>query len=331
MERIHLRVHDAMLTRRDGLTQAKVARQVGMSRDALSRALSGQRNFSAPELAELSKMLEVSLDWLISGAPAIDGTTRLHRHHPTEILAFPVDAYREVRLSTPAVPRLEAGIDIETAANAAVEKLSDALGREFVRDLPAAIEAAYGIGVFVLSQEQLFDARAMHSGEINYIMVRATGSWYQGNLVLARELGVLLCGRDTETGSNGVIAAGWAKRFADALLMPEAYIREINWDRQTPRELAGFLWNMGVSAQTLMRRLDALSVPRGPALVHADEGTLQLLLWQYPGALKNHRVGAYRGPRIPADLFAAHLAGMRQGLVDGSSLAWLLDTPLTDL
>ncbi|GAA1861145.1 hypothetical protein GCM10009715_05760 [Paeniglutamicibacter psychrophenolicus] len=333
-----MRVQDAMQSHNDGLTQAKMAREIGMSRDALSRSLSGQRNFSATELAKLSKVLEVSLSWLVTGDPRPEGSNGRAgqaagwKHDSVaETVAFPAGAYREVGLSTGTVPQLEPGLGPEEGAAAVATLLDAALGQDFVHDLPAAIERAYGIGVFVAAEGPAFDARAMRTHDVTYIMVRGTGAWYQANLVLARELGALLGGRHEGIGIRTQAEDGWARDFALALLLPAARLRSIDWNRQTPRELAGFLWESGASAKALAHRLDALGIGRGPAMVHADEGTLQLLVWQDPECLSHHRAGAYRAPRIPADLFGAHLFGMRRGVVDGSSLAWMLDTPLSEL
>lgn len=123
----------------------------------------------------------------------------------------------------------------------------------------------------------------------------------------------------------------WAVHFASALLMPAKLLREIDWNRQTPKELALYLWDSGVSAKALTTRLAALGILPGPALVHADEGTLQLLARQVPDCLSRPRARAYRSPRTAQLLLEAHLTALRNGQVDGSSLAWMLDTPLTEL
>lgn len=337
-DRIRFRVRDAMHSSHPGPTQAKMAKDTGMNKDALSRALNGQRNFSASELAALAKTLKVSLSWLITGDPGPDGSTAPHSiQSPGRIdrlaqaMAFPAGAYREVGLSTSAVTSIGDGISAEHAARMVARKLSTALGPRFVDDLAGAVEGAFGIGVFVVAEGPAFDARAMSDANVTYIVVRATGAWYQANLVLARELGELLAERHTDLAVRGHATELWARRFAMELLLPEARLRSIDFNRQTPRELATFLWDAGVSAKALARRLSSLGIHRGPAMVHADEGTLQLLVWQDPDCLSHRRAGAFRAPRIPADLYAAHLTAMRQGLVDGTSLAWMLDTPLTEL
>ncbi|MFF5790655.1 helix-turn-helix domain-containing protein [Paeniglutamicibacter sp. NPDC012692] len=338
LDEIRLRVHDAMHSSPRGLNQSTVARETGMSTDALSRSLNGQRNFSASELARLANVFEVSLGWLITGDPRPDSFVDeskdplpWRRDQIAETVAFPAGAYREVGLDTGSVPLLDPDTTPESAAGLVAENLGRNLDRPFIHDLPAAIEESYGIGVFVSAEGPDFDARAMRVRGLTYIVVRATGAWYQANLVLARELGELLSGGHLAIGLRSQHPDNWSNDFALALLMPAPRLRSIDWNRQTPRELAEFLWESGVSAKALMRRLDGLGIPRGPAWVHADEGTLQLLVWQDPDCLSHDRARAYRSPRIPFDLFSAHLKGMREGRVDGTSLAWMLDTPLAEL
>lgn len=338
MNQIRLRVRDAIRSNSAGMTQSAIARQAAMTQDALSRSLSGQRNFSAAELAVLAKILRVSLQWLVTGDPRSDS------HDPdgppvagrrpdrvAETVAFPAGAYREVGLSTESIPAADPWASPEEVAAEVAARLAATSERAFVTDLPAAIERAYGIGVFVLAEGPGFDARAMVTGGVTYVVVRGTGTWYQANLVLARELGELVGGRNSGGGRRGRSPDCWSVDFAHALLLPAETVRSIDWNKQTPRELAGFLWEAGVSAKALSRRLDALGIAPGPAVVHADEGTLQLLLWHNPDCLGHQRAGVYRAPRIPFDLFGAHLKGMREGRVDGTSLAWMLDTPLSEL
>ncbi|MDQ0096080.1 ImmA/IrrE family metallo-endopeptidase [Paeniglutamicibacter psychrophenolicus] len=234
-------------------------------------------------------------------------------------------------MSTRSVPAIAPGTPPDAAAAEAAVGLEANSPDPFIYDLPAAIEHTYGIGVFVVGEGPAFDARAMAISKVTYVVVRGTGAWYQANLVLARELGELVQGRQPSIGRRRTSSDSWSTDFAYSLLLPEAVLRSINWNRQTPRELADFLWEAGVSAKGLTHRLKSLDIQPGPALVHADEGTLQLLVWQNPECLSHPRARAYRAPRIPYNLFNAHLKGMREGRVDGTSLAWMLDTPLSEL
>lgn len=338
MDQTGQRVKDAMASSRTGMNQGALALAAGLGSDALSRSLSGQRKFSAAELARLAKILGVSLDWLITGAS--DATRKSggaseergeRRDSIAETVAFPAAAYREVGLETPPLPVFDAETSPEDAAALVSVQLSTGLGQPFVQDLPAAIEAVYGLGVFVVAEGPAFDARSMNSGSVSYIVVRGTGAWFQANLAVARELGSLLSGSAVAAGRRRSTTATWADYFAFALFLPAERMRVIDWNRQTPNELAVFLWENGISAKALSVRLNALGIRPGPALVHADEGTLQLLAHQVPDCLSSPRARAYRSPRIPQSLLKYHLKALRDGQVDGSSLAWMLDTPLTEL
>ncbi|AYD89077.1 XRE family transcriptional regulator [Actinomyces lilanjuaniae] len=62
---IGTRVREAL--RGSGLTQAALARSVGLSESALSKSLAGTRTFAALELAEVAERLGVSMHWLVTG------------------------------------------------------------------------------------------------------------------------------------------------------------------------------------------------------------------------------------------------------------------------
>lgn len=335
MNDIGQRVRDAVKAAETPLSQSKIAAHIALGTDALSRSLNGQRKFSAIELSKLAELLNVSLQWLVTGAAfepgADDATTANAADLIGETVAFPAGAYREVDLTTPPIPTLSPELSPEQAARLVAVHLRGQADGGFAEDIPAAIEAAYGIGVFVVAEGPAFDARGMSLGDLSYIVVRSTGAWYEANVVLLRELGALLGGKQHRIGTRQASLDSWTEEFALALLMPETTLRQMDWGKQTPRELAAYLWSAGVSAKSLIRRLDGLGIAKGPALIHADEGTLQLLAWHDPDCLSHRRAGAYRSPRIPADLLSAHLKALRDGLVTGESVAWMLDTPLEDL
>ena len=52
-----------------GIPQKQIAAKVGMTEDAFSRALRGQRGFSALELARLADVLDHDIHFLITGEP----------------------------------------------------------------------------------------------------------------------------------------------------------------------------------------------------------------------------------------------------------------------
>lgn len=52
-----------------GLQQKRLAAKVSMAPDALSRALSGKRGFAADELAQIARLLDADVHYLITGEP----------------------------------------------------------------------------------------------------------------------------------------------------------------------------------------------------------------------------------------------------------------------
>ena len=67
MGTIGRRVRERLLER--GISQKDLASQVGMTPDALSRAINGQRGFAALELAEIAACLDTEVHYLITGEP----------------------------------------------------------------------------------------------------------------------------------------------------------------------------------------------------------------------------------------------------------------------
>lgn len=67
MKTIGERVREAIQA--SGYSQRQVAKEVGMTPDALSRALSGQRGFAALEIAALADVLNRDVHFLITGEP----------------------------------------------------------------------------------------------------------------------------------------------------------------------------------------------------------------------------------------------------------------------
>ena len=64
----------------NGMRQRELAARVGMTPDALSRALNGQRGFSILELTRISDDLQTGLSWLITGRPDPHKVTFAARH-----------------------------------------------------------------------------------------------------------------------------------------------------------------------------------------------------------------------------------------------------------
>lgn len=55
-----------------GLSQGQVAKLLGMHRPTISQIEAGRRKVSADELASFAKLYDVGIDWLASGASALE-------------------------------------------------------------------------------------------------------------------------------------------------------------------------------------------------------------------------------------------------------------------
>lgn len=89
-----------------GLSQKQLAEKLGWDQARLSRVISGSRKVSAGEIAEIATILDVSLDWLITGSDPYwvskkevaarhdwDGETKEYRHNQEDL-----DVFRSIAL-----------------------------------------------------------------------------------------------------------------------------------------------------------------------------------------------------------------------------------------
>jgi transcriptional regulator with XRE-family HTH domain len=81
-----------------GLSQAQVAKMLGLSRPSISEAEAGNRNVSATELSRLAAIYDVSLSWLVgAGAEKLDvhdDKLQLAARQINQLLAKPDDLNR---------------------------------------------------------------------------------------------------------------------------------------------------------------------------------------------------------------------------------------------
>src|ERR1700737_2384592 len=79
-----------------------LAERIGMTPDAFSRALNGNRQFASIELARLADLLDADLHWLITGQPDPNRVSVAARHdfdHATGQRTIPGRAGDEQTLS----------------------------------------------------------------------------------------------------------------------------------------------------------------------------------------------------------------------------------------
>lgn len=68
---------------KDERSQAEIADAIGLSDSKLSKSLSGTRQFSALEVAELADTLGVSMNWLVTGEADVPAIAARHRYDVT--------------------------------------------------------------------------------------------------------------------------------------------------------------------------------------------------------------------------------------------------------
>lgn len=333
----------------DGVTHTMIADRIGLPKDAFSRSLNGSRNFSALELSKLAEALGSSIHWFVTGERdpfelkmsarhSFDHGSGQYEQHDwelaREVTADPALAYRQVDLTPVYHSPLNPSATATQAAVQARSALTEAAGERFVEDLPAAIEEAFGIDVFVLKHEVEFLAYSAEVKGNPFIVVKQSGQWYRTGFSVAHELGHILHG-DLSYGDSleGISASEpWANAFAAQLLMPRSSVDTFDWQGGGARNLAELVSRLGVSTDALRRRLNTLGVAVSPELQRELEApTVRLLDRNLPVFAPRGNSQMYRKARFPERLVAAHSDALESGKVNGRVLAWILDIPFEDL
>lgn len=333
----------------DGIPQKEIARQVGMTEDAFSRALRGQRGFSAVELARLAEVLDQDIHLLITGVPDPNRLVVSGRHNfDRETRARSIDGEQGDKpiLSDVLLAYRQAEAVEALPPSRVPRSLADArtdLGQDFVRDF---IERLASLDIDTVRLNGISTAYSLHVGSRDVVVVPETGNWFKENFDLAHELAHLVLGHEGVMASEGRAVSreeAAANSFAAELLLPEEDMRALDWSALSAAELADFIWQRGVSTQTLRHRLEHLRLQVRPEI-------LTLLDLSTQGLLRRHWVKNEAGDPItdrmtraaersfPAWLKDAHLEGIAQGRLQKGTLAWMLgvdpetlevDEPLT--
>lgn len=322
-----------------GIQQKQLAERVGMTPDALSRALSDQRGFAAVELAAIATELDADVHELITGAPDPHRLVLSARHSfDHEIGSRSVDGLDDdkARLADVRLAFAQAGaVRPGAVLPAEVEQVRRLLPEGFVRTF---IDHLAEIEVDVVRIEGLSTAYSLTVEDRPVILLPESGNWFHENWSLAHELGHLALGHEgVIAGSSGFEAKEReANAFAAELLMPEARMREKAWGQLGPSDVAELVWDWGISTDALRRRLNAL------ALEPSAEAK-EPLTWTTQKLLRRHWTGAKVGDpitgrmveagerRFPAWLQEAHLEQIAEGAVGKGALAWMLGVPVEPL
>lgn len=321
-----------------GATQYEVATAVGMTPDAFSRSVNGQRAFSSVELAAIADALDVSVYWLVTGKPDPANTRVAARHlYDRDSHTRSVPDFERDRETLESVVLAYAQAYPDGNPNAGSWSVPDnpadlrrILGDSFVLPFIERIEGRLGVDVVRLPE--LSHNYSMVTSDFAVIAIRATGNWFYENFSLAHELGHLSAGELDGEGTTADEAS--ANAFAAELLLPEDCLRKMDWD-VAPEEVADRLWRWGVSCDTLANRIDYLELGLPSSIMDKLRSlTTQGFLRRYWHAPENpggepvdritERMEQAAARRFPHHLEVAHVARITDGRVGSKTLAWIL-------
>lgn len=338
METIATRVRAAL--RRAELKQNETAAAVGMTTDALSRALNGQRGFGAVELAEIAQLVREDVHWLITGERDPYRVVASARHT--------VDADNGERAVSGAVPDNDelanialayeqSGTAPPTVLPSDADDAHAALGTNFVADFSNRLAA---IGIDVIRIEQLSTAYSFTLSERAVIAINSSGNWFHQNWSLAHELGHLIA-RDVNVMPDHPqvdTLEKQANKFAANLLLPEDNVTSLNWAEADESLVATFLWDYGISTHALRNRLVSLDISPSPAVQKCLDQKTQAVLRRHHPTLNSlspdaitERMQSAAQRRFPEWLITAHTDGINSGRLHKATLAWMLDIDEAEL
>ncbi|MCU1470449.1 MAG: hypothetical protein JWQ39_1598 [Glaciihabitans sp.] len=326
-------------------TQGELASAVNLTPDALSRALTGQRQFATLELVRIANYLHTSMHWLATGEqdPA---ATRVAARHSFDTIAQRHEAvdWSTERTAIESVAsafsqafRDEISADPIAVPPSAVEAREALLRHDanYVRSFAEAVEAVFGIEVV-----RIPEATRPYSIEVvgrRIIVVAPHVNWFYQNWSIAHELGHFASG-NLEPVEEAPVATGAAERDANAyaaeLLLPERQLRAVDWSTMARSDIAENLWRWGVSTDAVKRRLAALRIVPGDDVREVLNMTTQKALrrhWVEPNKSMwideiTDRMERANTRRFPSDLLRAHMEAVSSGRLRPIYLAWMLDT-----
>lgn len=317
-----------------GKTQKEVAASVGMTPDAFSRALKGERGFSAIELASLAEVLHEDIHCLITGEPDPNRLVLAARHdYDHETRERSLNGYEEDRqvLANIALAYRQAGQEGAEPSRVPAElgQARQTLGADFVRHMLERLEERCGIDVVRVSA--LSTSYSFHVGGRAVIAIPGQGNWFRENWDMAHELGHLVLGHEGVIQHKGEVDGPEreANAFAAELLLPKSEMDSIDWVGVSAEDLASEVWQRGVSTLALRTRITALGLP-------VQQRVYDLLQMSTQGLLRRHwrfesladeitlRMQAASLRHFPLWIQEAHLDRIAEGAIPKGTLAWML-------
>ena len=322
-----------------GMQQKELAQRVGMTPDALSRALRDQRGFAAVELAAIAEVLDADVHELITGAPDPHRLVLAARHsfdHDTgarSVAGLDEDhsPLADVRLAYAQISLVRAPLELPSD----VEGIRRLLHPDFVRPF---VDRLAEIEVDVVRIDGPSTAYSFLVEERPVILLPESGNWFHENWSLAHELGHLALRHEGVVPGTALadVKEREANAFAAELLLPAVTLQQIDWAEIRPAEVAELVWTWGISTGALSRRLKKLELTPSAEVA-------EVLTWSTQKLLRRHWTGAKVGDpitrrmrdagerRFPTWLQEAQLEQIAEGAVGKGTLAWMLGVPVTSL
>ncbi|RWU85193.1 hypothetical protein CWN80_03350 [Janibacter hoylei PVAS-1] len=321
-----------LVMERTGLSQGEFAQQVGLDASKMSKSLAGARRFSSLDLARIAEFGHVSVDWLLTGEEdAVAMAARAEGGTNIGGAAAMAARITELRSSAVALGRGRVTTKVEMprsgqwAADGEALALSarEAIGGEvhLADDLASEIDRLFGVDVGIMDLGDAVDGLCARTDEAVAILAAPTPIFARQRFTLAHELGHVLAEDDQGIHvDEDVFAAGHreseqrANAFAAALLMPEAYLREVVVDSLDDVAFANLVLDLKVSPSALAIRLKRLRLVDG-----MTQTALQSMTMREAQALADRGAEASAAsqlamqdrppPTLGRDLYEAYLDG----------------------
>jgi len=334
------------------VSQRRLAPEVGMTHDALSRAINGQRHFSAVELAEIAGRLGLDTHWLITGEHDPFKVRLAARHLWTQssagqelnddkVINRVVEAYRVAyddvgHVPSSAAPLPSDPVELRNRLADADSGSADSIGN--VRFLADRIQDV--LSVDIVRDPDLQTDYSFRIGDHAVVLLRSTAFWFRANWSIAHELGHLALGHHV-SGRTAVADEEPANAFAAEFLLPAEEIRAIDWQRMSRPDFALWLWNAGVSTAAMRTRFERLDIIFSDDVRDAIQEPTPKLMRAYVGLIRHQahshgdpiweRENATTGRRFPEHVVTALTERVESGKADPHVLAWVREVPVDDL
>lgn len=264
-----------------GLSQHAFALRIGLDDSKLSKSLSGARRFSSLDLARISDLCGVTVDWLVTGdEPPLAMAARTTGGSAGDALSA-AKRYSTLRSDIAALGYAQPWRPITAEASggtyamqgrrladSALERVAEAGHSVSAPNLCAVVETAFGADVAVVDLGPDFDGLATSSDDVKLILLATSHVPYRQRFTLAHELGHLLAGDDQGLHLDEDVfdkaqakdpSEARANAFASAFLMPDTILREaVGTTGLTEETFASLAVDLMVSPSALAYRLQNL-------------------------------------------------------------------------